>query len=132
MSTGVSKPSDGLHVGQAFTAERAIVEADIAAFAALVGDRGQHHTSTDVRPMAHGLLTVSLATQIGGQLDFIARRMDWTFCKPVWAGDTITAQVTISELTERRSGTGVRFDVVIANQDGETVATGDVYGVIPY
>jgi acyl dehydratase len=58
--------------------------------------------------------------------------MDWTFCKPVWAGDTITAQVTVSELTERRSGTGVRFGVVIANQDGETVATGDVYGVIPY
>jgi acyl dehydratase len=56
--------------------------------------------------------------------------MDWTFRKPVWAEETITARVTISELTERKSGTGVHFDVVITNQDNEPVATGDVHGVI--
>jgi hypothetical protein len=29
--------------------------------------------------MAHGLLTASPATRIGGRLDYLARRMNWEF-----------------------------------------------------
>jgi acyl dehydratase len=131
MDADTPETHGGLRVGQLFTTRREIIVADIAAFAELVGDHGDHHHAESGPPMAHGLLTVSVATRIGGDLNFVARRMDWVFLKPVWAGDTITARVTIKELTERRSGTGVQFDVEIVNQHDEAVATGDVYGVIP-
>ncbi|KIF78619.1 hypothetical protein QR77_06920 [Streptomyces sp. 150FB] len=109
---------------------RLITVEDITAFADLVGDRGRHHLPDQGRAMAHGLLTASLATMIGGRLNFIARRMGWEFLRPVWTGDTITAEVTVRTLTETRSGTRVEFDIEILNQDKETVLRGDSSGVI--
>ncbi|WP_182453178.1 enoyl-CoA hydratase [Streptacidiphilus sp. P02-A3a] len=119
-----------LSVGLVLTAKREILAEDIAAFGELVGDQGQHHLPGAERTMAHGLLTASLATRIGGELDFIARRMGWEFLRPVWEGDTITAEVTVRSLREARSGTGVEFDIVILNQDGEAVLRGECSGVI--
>ncbi len=122
--------SPTLSVGQVLTARRAILAEDISAFGDLVGDQGQHHLPGAGRTMAHGLLTASLATRIGGELDFIARRMGWEFLKPVWEGDTITAEVTVRSLREARSGIGVEFDILIVNQDGEAVLRGESTGVI--
>ncbi|MEV6165178.1 hotdog domain-containing protein [Streptomyces sp. NPDC052052] len=119
-----------LKVGEVLREHRAITDEDIAAFADLVGDRGRHHLPEQGRAMAHGLFTASLATKIGGQLHFIARRMGFEFLRPVWSGDTITAEVTVRALSEVRSGTGVEFDIEIVNQDGETVLRGDSTGVI--
>ncbi|MFJ9811645.1 hypothetical protein ACIRTB_25820 [Streptomyces sp. NPDC101158] len=119
-----------LKVGQVLRESRTITDEDIVAFADLAGDRGRHHLPENGRAMAHGLLTASLATKIGGQLHFIARRMGWEFLRPVWSGDTITAEVTVRALSEVRSGTGVEFDIEITNQDGEAVLRGDTTGVI--
>ncbi|MFE5302095.1 hypothetical protein [Streptomyces sp. NPDC056632] len=119
-----------LKVGQVLRESRTITDEDIVAFADLAGDRGRHHLPEHGRAMAHGLLTASLATKIGGQLHFIARRMGWEFLRPVWSGDTITAEVTVRALSEVRSGTGVEFDIEITNQDGEAVLRGDSTGVI--
>ncbi|MGW7296830.1 MaoC/PaaZ C-terminal domain-containing protein [Streptomyces sp. NPDC054829] len=122
---------DSLKVGSCFTETRHITEADIAAFAALVGDTGRHHMAGQAeRVMAHGLLTASLATKVGGRLHYIARRMEWEFLKPVWAGDTIEAQVTVVALGEHRVGVAVEFELVIVNQDGEPVLRGGSTGVI--
>ncbi|GLW46820.1 enoyl-CoA hydratase [Streptomyces sp. NBRC 14336] len=122
---------DSLKVGSCFTETRHITEADIAAFAALVGDTGRHHMAGQAeRVMAHGLLTASLATKVGGRLHYIARRMEWEFLKPVWAGDTIEAQVTVVSLGEHRVGVAVEFELVIVNQDGEPVLRGGSTGVI--
>lgn len=119
-----------LKVGQVLREQRTITDDDIVAFAELVGDKGRHHLPDQGRAMAHGLLTASLATKIGGQLHFIARRMGWEFLRPVWSGDTITAEVTVRALHEVRSGTGVELGIEIVNQDGETVLSGDSTGVI--
>lgn len=122
---------DSLKVGSCFSETRHITEADIAAFAALVGDTGRHHMPGQAeRVMAHGLLTASLATKVGGRLHFIARRMDWEFLRPVWAGDTIEAKVTVTSLGEARSGAAVEFELVIENQHGEPVLRGGSTGVI--
>ncbi|MDH6222923.1 hypothetical protein [Streptomyces pseudovenezuelae] len=119
-----------LKVGQMLRESRTITDADIVAFAEVAGDRGRHHLPDQGRAMAHGLLTASLATKIGGRLHFIARRMGWEFLRPVWSGDTIIAEVTVRALSEVRSGTGVEFDIEISNQHGETVLRGDSTGVI--
>lgn len=120
----------GIAPGQVLTASRTITEPDIAAFGALVGDQGNHHLPGAERVMAHGLLTASLATQVGGRLNFIARRMDWEFLRPVWAGDTITAEVTVRSVNAVRAGTALVFDIAVVNQDGETVLRGESSGVV--
>ncbi|MCG0283825.1 MaoC/PaaZ C-terminal domain-containing protein [Streptomyces sp. PSAA01] len=119
-----------LGVGVVLREERTITEADITEFARLAGDQGRHHLPGSGRQMAHGLLTASLATKIGGQLNFIARRMEWEFLRPVWAGDTITALVTVRGSTETRSGTRLDLGIEIRNQDGETVLLGESTGVV--
>lgn len=55
-----------LCVGEVLTARRTVVVEGIAAFTSLVGDEGRHHVSADGPVVAHGLLTASLATRIGG------------------------------------------------------------------
>ncbi|MDH6623212.1 3-hydroxybutyryl-CoA dehydratase [Streptomyces sp. LBL] len=119
-----------LTVGQVMREQRLITTDDITAFADLAEDLGRHHLPDEGRAMAHGLLTASLATKIGGQLDFIARRMVWEFLRPVWAGDTITAEVTVRALGEAKSGTRAELDIEIHNQNGETVLRGECSGVI--
>jgi acyl dehydratase len=121
---------DSLRVGQVLRARRHVTEADIAAFAALVGDEGSHHRQGAERIMAHGLLTASLATKIGGRIDFIAQHMSWHFLRPVWAGDTISAEVGVRAVREARSGTGLELDVVIVNQHGDEVLRGESTGVV--
>jgi acyl dehydratase len=130
IGTGGAHKASALVVGQVLTAQRTILAEDIAAFASLVGDEGRHHVSADGPVMAHGLLTASLATQVGGRLDYIARRMTWEFLKPVWEGETITARVTVEALERKRSGMEIELGIVIVNQDGHEVLRGDSTGVV--
>ncbi|MGW1028503.1 hypothetical protein ACWD4J_33280 [Streptomyces sp. NPDC002577] len=129
IETGGANKASALSVGQVLTAQRTILAEDIAAFASL-GDEGRHQVAAHEQKMAHGLLTASLATQVGGRLDYIARRMSWEFLKPVWEGETITARVTVRALERTRSGIGIEFGVVIVNQDGDEVLRGDSTGVL--
>jgi acyl dehydratase len=130
IETGAANKAAALAVGQVLTAQRTILAEDIAAFASLVGDTGRHHVSADGPLMAHGLLTASLATQVGGRLDYIARRMAWEFLKPVWEGETITAHVTVRALERRRGAVGIELGIVIVNQNGDEVLRGDSTGVV--
>ena len=47
--------------------------------------------------MVHGLLTATLPTKIGGDLNLIANEMIFRFHRPVFAGDTIRCEVTLTE-----------------------------------
>ena len=101
-------------------------------FARLSGDQGIHHLVPDDkgRLMAHGLLTATLPTKIGGDINFIAREMTFQFHRPVFAGDTIECEVT---LTERESGANfinIASTFVCRNQEGKEVMTGQARGVI--
>ncbi|MFJ4682772.1 hotdog domain-containing protein [Streptomyces sp. NPDC088789] len=127
---GTVNKAAGLEVGQVLSARRTIVAEDIAAFAALVGDEGRHHVAADGPVMAHGLLTASLATEIGGRLDFLARRMNWEFVRPVWEGDTLTCRARLRHVERKRSGVALEFDIVIVNQEGDEVLRGDSTGLV--
>ena len=48
--------------------------------------------------MVHGLLTATIPTKIGGDMNFIAREMKFQFYRPVFAGDTIGCEVTVVKL----------------------------------
>ena len=80
--------------------------------------------------MAHGLLTATLPTKIGGDINFIAREMTFAFHRPVFAGDTITCEVTLTALEPAENYSRVSSTWVCRNQDGKDVMTGEAKGVI--
>ena len=121
-----------LKVGDVMSWRRTFAEEDILRFADLTGDRGRHHLDPDEggRRMAHGLLTASLATKIGGDLDYIARQMVMEFLRPVFAGDTITCDVTVTHVAQQDGYRDVALRSVYRNQHGKEVLVGTSHGII--
>jgi 3-hydroxybutyryl-CoA dehydratase len=121
-----------MQVGDLVSWERTFTEEDIRLFARLSGDEGEHHLVPDEqgRLMAHGLLTATLPTKIGGDINFIARDMNFHFHRPVFAGDTIRCEVTVMELEPDDQYTRMTAQCVCRNQHGTEVMTGTARGVI--
>jgi len=121
-----------MQVGDIIRWQRTFSEEDIRAFAELSGDEGEHHLVRDEqgRLMAHGLLTATLPTKIGGDLNFIAREMVFHFQRPVFAGDTISCEVILVEMEPADQYIKVVSSWSCRNQHGKEVMTGDARGVI--
>jgi 3-hydroxybutyryl-CoA dehydratase len=121
-----------MQIGEVISWQRTFTEEDIRLFATLSGDQGVHHLQPDERGrlMAHGLLTATLPTKIGGDINFIARELAFAFHRPVFAGDTITCEVTVTvvEPVEKYFNLGTSW--VCRNQDGKEVMTGRAHGVV--
>ncbi len=129
-----------MEIGQTMvTRARTITESDIVQFAALTGDYNPMHTDAEFtkkhpvgQRVAHGLLTVSYAVGQIYQLGLMERTiltfrsLEMKFSQPVFIGDTIHAQLTITEKKEmRRLGGGhVAAEIKIINQEGKTVQSG--------
>jgi 3-hydroxybutyryl-CoA dehydratase len=121
-----------MKVGDTLSWTRTFTEEDIRLFARFSGDEGQHHLQLDEhgRLMAHGLLTATLPTKIGGDLNFIARELTFQFLRPVFAGDTINCEVTLTEWEPGEPFINMASTWVCRNQDGKEVMTGQARGVI--
>lgn len=121
-----------MRIGDTITWQRTFSEADIRLFNELSGDQGVHHVAHDEqgRLMVHGLLTATIPTKIGGDMNFIAREMKFQFHRPVFSGDTISCVVTVVELEPAQSYLKVRTEFVCRNQRGKEVMTGYAEGVI--
>jgi 3-hydroxybutyryl-CoA dehydratase len=121
-----------MRVGDVVSWERTFSEEDIRLFNKVSGDEGVHHVTPDDqgRLMVHGLLTATVPTKIGGDMNFIAREMKFQFHRPVFAGDIVTCVVTVVELEPAPQYTNVRTDFVCRNQHGKEVMTGYAEGII--
>jgi acyl dehydratase len=128
-------------VGQKIvTVGRTIAESDIFTFAGLSGDFNQIHTDAEFakttpfgQRVAHGLLGVAITSGLAmrtGVLEgtVIAFREinEWKFSKPVFIGDTIHAELTVSETKPlpRLGGGSVTIVFDVKNQKDETVMKG--------
>ncbi len=118
--------------GQTLSWQRTFTKEDVEDFARLSGDRGVHHLNEDRdgRILVHGLLTATLPTKIGGDLDYIARQMTFEFLRPVFVGDTIRVEVVVTQVTRREGQLAVAVTCECRNQDGKTVLTGTSHGII--
>jgi acyl dehydratase len=121
-----------MKVGDTVSWERTFTEDDIRVFNKISGDEGVHHVTPDQqgRLMVHGLLTATLPTKIGGDLNFIARELRFQFHRPVFGGDTIRCDVTIAEFEPGEQYTRVRTDFVCRNQQGKEVMSGYAEGIV--
>lgn len=121
-----------MQAGDVISWQRTFTEEDIRAFSELSGDEGEHHRVADNqgRLMAHGLLTATIPTKIGGDMNFIARDMRFQFYRPVFAGDTVHCDVTLEKLEPDDQFTRVVTRFVCRNQHGKDVMTGEARGII--
>ncbi|BDG32370.1 MaoC family dehydratase [Parageobacillus thermoglucosidasius] len=121
-----------LKPGDVFTWQRTFTEEETSQFAHLSGDMGRHHMVHDEqgRLMVHGLFTASIGTKIGGDLNYIAREMNFEFIRPVFTGDTITCELTITEVTPMDGYKKIAMKTVYRNQHGKEVLIGTSKGII--
>jgi 3-hydroxybutyryl-CoA dehydratase len=121
-----------MQVGDVISWQRTFTEEDIRLFTRLSGDVGEHHLQPDEqgRLMAHGLLTATLPTKVGGDLNFIAQELTFQFRRPVFAGDTIDCEVTLVEFEPEERFIRVVARSVCRNQHGKEVMSGEARGVI--
>jgi acyl dehydratase len=119
-------------VGETFTAARTFTTRDVRRFADVTNDTQPIHTEPDGegRLVVHGLLTGSLLTDIGGDLELLARTMEFEFHRPVRTGERITCTWTVEECEEREDRYDLGSDVVFRDEDGAAVATARVTGVL--
>jgi 3-hydroxybutyryl-CoA dehydratase len=126
------KRSEEIKVGNVLRWERSFTEDDVATFAKLTGDTGRHHVKRDVlgRVMVHGLLTASLPTKIGGDVNFIASELSFEFLLPVYTGDTVRCEVQVKRVTQEPKGTRLFLHMSCSNQSGKEVLRGTALGII--
>ncbi len=121
-----------MKAGDVFTWERTFTIEDVLEFGHISGDQGRHHVEPDEegRLMVHGFLTASLGAKIGGDLNFIAREFVSEFIRPVYTGDTITCELTITSVKQLEGYKEVKMKAVYRNQHGKEVVIGSSKGII--
>lgn len=130
-------------VGQkVVTLGRTVSEGDIFNFAGLTGDFNQIHTDAEFskksafgQRVAHGLLGLSTAVGLiwrtgllEGTVLAFREITEWKFVKPFFIGDTIYAEMTVTETKAlpRIGGGSIVAMVVVKNQNDEICQRGSL------
>jgi len=130
-------------VGQKVTtAGRTIGEGDVFGFAGLTGDFNQIHTDAAFasktqfgQRIAHGLLGLSIATGLIMRTGFLEGTVlafreiqEWKFVKPFFIGDTISAELSVTETKAlpRIGGGSITAVVTVKNQNDEACQRGSL------
>jgi acyl dehydratase len=129
------RAAEGLQPGDSFSVTRTFTEEEVHTFARLSGDYNPVHFDQAFAelkgfksPVAHGLLTGSLLTEIGGQIGWLASGMNFRFKRPVYVGEAITCRWTIVAIDPRGRASA---RVEMTNPDGLVVLQADVTGIVP-
>ena len=125
---------DQLKLGQRVSISKTITDVDIYNFAGLSGDFNPIHIDDEFakktrfgRRIAHGLLTSSFISTIlgmklpGARALYLSQTLN--FVRPVYSGDTITAEAIIKEIKPEKKI--FIADTIIKNQDGKEVVIGE-------
>ena len=130
------KTIQGLKTGDSFTVQRTFAESDMLAFAEITRDYNPVHfddrfaaAKNFTGRINHGLLVASQITEIGGQIGWLASKMDFRFKKPVYFGDRIKCVLTITRVDEKNRA---EAKAVFRNQHGDIVIEAELGGILPY
>ncbi|MDD3082102.1 MAG: MaoC family dehydratase [Desulfobacterales bacterium] len=129
------KAVGGLEAGETFSVSRTFSELDVIQFADISRDYNPVHfderfskvKNFDNR-ICHGLLVASLLTEIGGQIGWLASGMSFEFKKPVYFGDTIRCDFTITEMDVKGRA---KAEVVFTNENDIIVLEAVLTGIVP-
>jgi acyl dehydratase len=122
------------------TKGRTITETDIVTFAGLSWDTNPLHTDAEYAKttqfgarVAHGALGFSVATGMAWGLGFMEGTVvaftetEWKFRAPIYIGDTVKLQLTVSKIRAAKSVGGgfVTISAKLVKQTGEIAQKGD-------
>lgn len=124
------------------TVGRTLSESDIFTFAGLTGDFNEIHTNAAFasktqfgQRIAHGLLGLSIATGLIMRTGFLEGTVlafreiiEWKFVKPFYIGDTVSAELNITETKAlpRIGGGSITAAIVVKNQDDDICQRGSL------
>ncbi|WP_132060768.1 MaoC/PaaZ C-terminal domain-containing protein [Halorussus amylolyticus] len=118
--------------GDTRTFERTFTPDDVRTFADVSGDEQPRHLEPgdEGRLLVHGLLTATMPTKLGGDLEVLGRSMAFDFLRPVYTGETVVCTMTIEAVEEQADRYDLAASVVCENEDGEVVLQGTVEGLV--
>ena len=129
------RAAEGLQVGDTFRTSRTFTEDDVLLFAQISRDYNPVHFDARFAkaknfsaPICHGLLVASLATEIGGQIGWLASAMNFRFKGPVYVGETITCSWVMTAIDQNGRA---KASVTITKEDGVTVIEAEISGIVP-
>ncbi len=129
-----------MHIGQTARYSKTVEEADVRMFAAVSGDVNPVHLDAEFAAgtrfgerIAHGMLTgayisAAIAIELPGP-GTIYLGQSLKFRLPVTLGDTVTVNLEITELDERKKF--VTIECTVINQEEKVVATGTAQVMAP-
>jgi 3-hydroxybutyryl-CoA dehydratase len=116
--------------GGAYRYTRQFTRADILEFARITGDAGKHHVNPNGPVVAQGLLVASIVTKLGGDMNYIARTMDFEMLKPVYEGESVTGEVRVVSLIRTARRVKLQMLCTCFNAAGDVVISGKSRGLI--
>jgi acyl dehydratase len=118
--------------GETLTYTRTFTNEEVTQFAELSKDEGYHHMvgNDDGQVVLHGLLTATMPTKLGGDMNYVARTMDFEFPNPVYTGVEITCETTIEHVEEGDGRTKLEATYRCETDDGVVVLRGETEGVV--
>jgi 3-hydroxybutyryl-CoA dehydratase len=129
------RAAEGLQVGDTFRTSRTFTENDVLGFARISRDYNPVHFDARFAkaknfsaPICHGLLAASLATEIGGQIGWLASSMSFRFKGPVYVGETITCTWVMTAIDQKGRA---KASVTTTKEDGATVIEAEISGIVP-
>ena len=133
----LDRPFESFRVGEQASLVRVVTEEDLEAFARLSGDHNPLHIDDGYaeateygRRVAHGWLVAAPISALAGHLLpgrrglLLGARL--SFVRPVFPGDRLTYQATVTHVSEATKVVKVQVDVT--NQDGAVVLRGAYEG----
>lgn len=125
-------PPDIPAEGDTSTYSRTFTNEEVEQFAALSKDEGYHHMVGDEegQVVLHGLLTATMPTKLGGEINYLARTMEFEFPRPAYTGVEITCETTVERVEERDGRTELESSFICETEDGDVVLRGRTEGVV--
>lgn len=122
-----------ISVGQKAQFTKTMSESDVYLFAGITGDFNPAHINEEhskdtmfKNRIVHGMLTASLVSTVFGMYlpgpGAIFLENNARFLRPVYIGDTLTAEVEVIELIEEKNIS--KFITKVTNQEGQVVLEG--------
>lgn len=111
---------------------RTFTNEEVTQFAELSKDEGYHHVVGDEngQVVLHGLLTATMPTKLGGDMNYLARTMEFEFPRPAYTGVKITCETTIERVEDADGRTKLDASFVCETEDGDVVLRGRTEGVV--
>jgi acyl dehydratase len=122
-------------IGHKVSVTKTVSTEDVAGFAQVTGDNQRLHLDPAFaartrfgKPLAHGMLSAglisaALGTKLWPQALVVYLGQTLQFRRPVFIGDTVTAEAEVTAVDSEKRILTVRTDCV--NQGGETVVRGE-------